>query len=80
MGTLSSTSWSITGPGKAYQFPLGDTNGNVGAGDSVLYANVEGISFMDDSTIVVCSDKAKSSQPSYQQIKDQSVHIFRLPH
>jgi len=79
MGTLSSTSWSITGPGHAYQFPLGSTAGVVGAGDSIIYANVEGLSFINDSQIVVCSDKAKSDQPSYQQIKDQSVHIFTLP-
>ena len=78
LGTLSSASWSITGPGKAYQFPLGDINGNVGAGDSIIYANVEGISFLNDTQIVVCSDKAKSDQPSYQQFKDQSVHIFTL--
>jgi len=78
LGTFSGTSWSITGPGKAYQFPLGSVAGVVGAGDSVLYANVEGLSFINDSQIVVCSDKAKSTQPSYQQIKDQSVHIFTL--
>lgn len=78
LGTLSSTSWSITGPGTTYEFPLGDINGNVGAGSYLLYANVEGISFINDSQVVVCSDKAKSSQPSYQSIKDQSVHIFTL--
>ncbi|MDR3679467.1 MAG: hypothetical protein P4L41_05835 [Flavipsychrobacter sp.] len=78
LGTLSSTSWTITGPGKAYEFPTGDINGNVGAGSYVLYANVEGLSFISDTQIVVCSDKAKSSQPSYQTIKDQSVHIFNL--
>lgn len=78
LGTLSSTSWTITGPGKAYEFPTGDINGNVGAGSYVLYANVEGLSFISDTQIVVCSDKAKSSQPSYQTIKDQSIHIFNL--
>jgi hypothetical protein len=80
LGTISSTSWTITSTIGVYQFPLGSTAGVVGAGDSILYANVEGISFINDSQIVVCSDKAKSSQPAYQQIKDQSVHIFTLPH
>ena len=78
LGTLSSTSWSITGPGTVYEFPTGDVNGNVGPGGLVLYGNAEGISFISDGQVVICSDKAKSSQPSYQQFKDQSVHIFSL--
>ncbi len=80
LGRLSSTSWSITSSIGAYSFPTGSIDGTVGAGSYVLYANVEGISFLNDSQIVVVSDKAKSSQPSYQSIKDQSVHIFNLPH
>ncbi len=78
IGTLSSTSWSITG-GTAYEFPKGSIDGVVGAGNYVLYGNIEGISFMNDNQIVVVSDKAKNDQPSYQQYKDQSVHIFNIP-
>ncbi|HVD99510.1 MAG TPA: SdiA-regulated domain-containing protein [Cytophagaceae bacterium] len=78
IGTLSSTSWQITG-GTAYEFPKGSSAGVVGAGSNVLYGNIEGISFISPTQIVVVSDKAKSDQPSYQTYKDQSVHIFNLP-
>lgn len=78
IGTLSSTSWAITG-GTAYEFPKGSSAGVVGAGSNVLYGNIEGVSFISSTQIVVVSDKAKSSQPSYQSYKDQSVHIFNLP-
>ncbi len=78
IGTLSPTSWTITG-GTAYEFPKGSTSGVVGAGTSPLYGNIEGISFISDRQIVVVSDKVKSDQPSYQSYKDQSVHIFNLP-
>lgn len=78
IGTLSATDWSVTG-GKAYEFPKGSSSGVVGAGNDVLYGNIEGISFINDTQIVVVSDKAKDSQPSYQTYKDQSIHIFNLP-
>jgi len=78
VGTLSSTSWTITG-GTAYEFPKGSIDGVVGAGTYTLYGNIEGISFISDTQIVVVSDKAGSDQPSYQQFKDQSIHIFNLP-
>jgi len=78
IGTLSSTSWAITG-GTAYEFPKGSSTGVVGAGTNVLYGNIEGVSFISNTQIVVVSDKMKSSQPSYQSYKDQSVHIFNIP-
>ena len=78
IGTLSGTSWTITG-GTAYEFPHGSSTGVVGAGDYVLYGNVEGISFISNTQVVVVSDKADNSQPSYQTYKDQSIHIFNLP-
>lgn len=78
IGTLSSTDWAITG-GKTYEFPKGNSSGVVGSGNNVLYANIEGVSFISDTQIVVVSDKAKSDQPSYQKFKDQSVHVFNLP-
>lgn len=78
IGTLNDSSWTITS-GTAYEFPKGSSSGVVGAGTDVLYGNIEGISFISDTQIVVVSDKAKSSQPSYQSYKDQSIHIFNLP-
>ncbi|WP_152620324.1 SdiA-regulated/phytase-like domain-containing protein [Pedobacter lusitanus] len=78
IGTLSNTDWTISG-GKTYEFPRGNSSGVVGAGNNVLYGNIEGVSFISDTQVVVVSDKAKSDQPSYQKFKDQSIHIFNLP-
>jgi hypothetical protein len=79
VGELSQTSWSIV-PNKSilYEFPKGNSSGVIGAGNNILYGNIEGVSFIDDSTIVTCTDKASTSQPTYQTYKDQSVQIFRL--
>jgi hypothetical protein len=78
IGNLHQTLWTYTGSWTVYDFPKGDKNGTVGAGNLTLYGNIEGVSFINDSTIVTCSDKASSSQPSYQNYKDQSVQIFRI--
>ncbi len=78
-GTLSSSSWSFVGAGTVYDFPKGSSTGTVGAGSYPLYGNVEGVSWVDASTLVFVSDKAGNDQPSYQQYKDQSIHVFRLP-
>ncbi|OYU80728.1 MAG: hypothetical protein CFE23_08400 [Flavobacterium sp. BFFFF1] len=77
VGTLSSSSWTITG-GTAYTFPLGNSSGVIGAGTLQLYGNVEGVSFINDTQIVICSDKADSSQPAYQSYKEQTVSVFNL--
>ncbi|WP_210520724.1 SdiA-regulated/phytase-like domain-containing protein [Hymenobacter terricola] len=79
VGTLSSTTWSFTDAGRVYDFPRGSSTGTVGAGTNVLYGNIEGVSWIDASTLVCVSDKADSSQPSYQQYKEQSIHVFQLP-
>ncbi len=78
-GTLSATSWSFTDAGRVYDFPRGSSAGTVGAGSNVLYGNIEGVSWVNATTLVCVSDKADSSQPSYQQYKDQSIHVFQLP-
>ncbi len=78
IGTLSSTSWSITG-GTAYEFPHGSSTGVVGAGTYQIYGNIEGVSFISPTQIVVVSDKADASQPAYQTYKEQSIHIFNIP-
>ncbi|MBC7553973.1 MAG: hypothetical protein H7257_08340 [Taibaiella sp.] len=78
IGTLSSTAWSITG-GTAYTLPLGSSGGVIGAGSYQLYGNIEGVSFISSTQVVIVSDKADSGQPSYQSYKDQSVAIFNIP-
>ncbi len=79
IGQLSSTTWSFVDEGVVYDFPTGDQSGNVGAGSYVIYANVEGVSWISSTQVVCASDKAKSDQPSYQTYKDQSIHIFNIP-
>lgn len=79
IGALDPTAWRFAGGGAIYLFPTGDAAGNVGAGNYRLYANVEGVSWVNDSTLVCVSDKADATQPSYQQFKEQSIHVFRVP-
>lgn len=78
IGTLSSTSWSITG-GTAYTFPVGSSSGVIGAGTNQLYGNVEGVTFISNTQIAIVSDKMSSSQPAYQSYKEQTISIFNLP-
>lgn len=78
LGTLSSSSWSITG-GSAYTFPLGNSSGVIGSGSNPLYGNVEGVTFISSTQIAICSDKRGGSQPSYQSYKEQTVSIFTIP-
>lgn len=44
-----------------------------------IYCNVEGVSWLDDSRLIVASDKAKSDQPYVCTEHDQSIAIFALP-
>ncbi|MEI6312942.1 MAG: hypothetical protein WCP57_11835 [Bacteroidota bacterium] len=79
IGKLSDTNWQLDGEGTLYAFPTGDENGNVGNGSNVLYGNVEGVSFMTDKQVVICSDKTSSNQPAYQDFKAQTISIFNIP-
>ena len=60
----------IQGKSKTYQFHE----------DRDKYCNIEGISFLNDDSFVVVSDKRKKDeQPKSCSDKDQSVHVFVLP-
>ena len=78
VGKLDENTWSVVDKGIEYDFPKGNEDGTVGAGNLMIYGNVEGVSFINDSTIVTCTDRMKDKQPSYQKHKDQSVQVFRL--
>jgi hypothetical protein len=78
VGALAGDKWAVDGSGATYHFPRGDKNGELGKGNKVLYANVEGVAFVNDSTIVTCTDRIKQSQNAHHAIKDQSVQIFRI--
>ncbi len=72
VGLLDPAGWRIQGDGEIYGFPLG-SNGAVG------YCNVEGVSWIDEETVVVVSDARKDDQPGSCEAKEQSIHIFSLP-
>eukprot|EP00887_Chlorella_sp_A99_P005129 scaffold25.g5129.t1 len=47
----------------------------------IVYCNAEGIAWIDESRVIVTSDKAKKTprQPYWCDQKDQAVHVFQLP-
>lgn len=74
IGTFYDDEWNLVDDGTTYDFPTNE------AGE-IIYGNVEGISWLSPHQIVVVSDKYKSSkQPIRYQSKDQSIHIFNIPH
>ncbi|KAK9824334.1 hypothetical protein WJX72_009522 [[Myrmecia] bisecta] len=60
-------------PGEVYHFPR-DSHCDM------VYCNIEGIKWLDRMRIIVTSDRAKADQPYQCVAKDQSVHVFVLPH
>ena len=64
VGTLSASSWSLSG-GTVYSFP----------GSS--YCNVEGVTFLSNTRFAMVSDMTSSGGGCND--KDESVHIFDLP-
>ena len=72
VGPFDPAGWRIQGDGEVYGFPMGP-NGAVG------YCNVEGVSWIDEETVVVVSDARKDDQPAACRAKEQSIHIFRIP-
>jgi hypothetical protein len=58
--------------GDIVQFPT-DSDGRK------VYCNLEGITWLDGTTLAVVSDRAKrKKQPKRCRRKDESIHIFRL--
>ena len=72
VGSLSSARWRVTDDGDVYQFPRTDDGKRI-------YGNVEGVSWLSDTHVVVVSDKAKPDQKRRTRSKDQSIHVFALP-
>lgn len=72
IGAFQEQSWDFVDDGMIYQFPKSD------AGETA-YCNIEGVSWVTASQIVVVSDKRKpGDQPKVCQQKDQSIHIFNI--
>jgi len=72
VGTLAADAWRCEDEGEVYLFPIN-------AKGKTRYCNVEGVAWLDDSEIVVVSDRRKSSQPPRCAKSDQSIHVFRIP-
>jgi hypothetical protein len=72
LGKLRRSDWTISGAGRIYDFPRSKKG-------KVLYATVEGISWLSPSTFVAVSDLSKKGYAKRSERKDQSIHVFRLP-
>jgi hypothetical protein len=72
VGSLRPSQWQVADDGRVYQLPR-DVDGKR------IYGNVEGVSWLSDTHVVLVSDKAKSDQKRRTRSKDQSIHLFALP-
>ena len=72
IGSLSPSSWEVTGEGNCYAFPR-DVDGEI------IYGTAEGVSWIARDQVVVVSDKTKADQDPRCRSKDQSIHIFQIP-
>jgi len=65
----------VTKGSKMYHFPRDDKC-------DVVYCSVEGLDWINDNTLVACSDRSKDDghhERSRCSGKDQSIHVFALP-
>jgi hypothetical protein len=72
IGTFEKSTWTWRDEGQLYEFPRTPDG-------EILYGNVEGVSWITPSRIVVVSDRRKSDQPKRFIAKDQSIHVFDIP-
>jgi hypothetical protein len=68
IGRLAPDRWEIVDEGVLYTF----------SEDKKAYCNLEGIAWLDDTSFVVVSDRAKEKNGKCAK-RDQSIHIFELP-
>lgn len=57
----------VPGSSAVYRFP------------SKSYGNIEGIAWLTTDTLVAVSDRIKSNQSRRCAMKDQSIHVFKIP-
>jgi hypothetical protein len=72
VGRLEPDSWQVAGTGQVYPFPR-DHQGRR------LYGTVEGVTWLDERTVAVVSDRAKPSQPRRLRETAESVQVFVVP-
>jgi hypothetical protein len=70
---LAPETMRLVDDGLVYNFPR-NKNGDV------IYCNVEGVAWCGPDHLVTVSDRAKASrQPGRCALKDQSIHLFKVP-
>ena len=74
VGNLAPDRWEIIGDGTVYNFPTGKKQSRS------EYCNLEGISWLDDTTLVAVSDRGKKDKRHDTCVEhEQSIHKFKLP-
>lgn len=69
VGTLKASPLSIASDGQVYLFPRDDD-------DNVLYCSIEGITFLDENTLVAVSDRSEDERC---KAKSESIHLIQIP-
>jgi len=72
VGRLDPDSWRVCDAGHRHRFPT-DSRGRV------VYGTVEGVCWLDESTVVAVSDIPKKGEPDELFATAASVHVFELP-
>jgi hypothetical protein len=72
VGRLKRDSWQVAGAGQVHPFPRNHRGRQ-------LYGTVEGVSWLDERTVAVVSDRAKRGQPRRLRATAESVQVFVLP-
>lgn len=71
--------WTLD-EGRIYRFPTTPKKGKkTPKKGKKTYCNVEGVSWINDTRIVVVSDSRKKGDPPRSKKKQQSIHIFDIP-
>lgn len=72
IGTLRCRDWSITGPGRLYDFPRSKEG-------KPKYCTLEGLCWLSPRAFVAVSDLSKGDYAKRCRKRDQSIHVFRMP-
>ncbi len=70
VGVLAETAWQVVGAGTVYRFPRSRR---------VRYDAVEGVTWLDDATLALVSDRSRRRRSARRRRVEQSVHVVRLP-
>jgi len=73
LGRLKKNKWAFKDKGEIYRLPRNSAG-------KLLYCNIEGVSWLAESRLLLVSDRRKKSKQSKRcKLKDQSIHIVTLP-